>query len=70
MAAAADAAPMAAYRGLSAAADEAEEPRYTACGASAASFRSLAAAADEADEPRWLPIPPPMRANACTINFD
>ena len=36
---------MAAYRSLSAAADEAEEPRYNACGAS--SYRGLAAEAEE-----------------------
>ena len=54
----------AAYRGLSAADDEAEAPRYNSCGASAA-YRS----APPADEDLPLP-PPPMRANACTINFD
>ena len=53
----------AAYRGLSAADDEAEDPRYNSCGASAASFRSLAAEPDEA----YIPIPPLMRANAGTL---
>ena len=53
----------AAYRGLSAADDEAEEPRYNSCGASAASFRSLAAEPDEA----YIQIPPLMRANAGTL---
>ena len=57
----------AAYRGLSAADDEPEEPRYNSCGASAASFRSLAAEADQAEEPRYIQIPPLMRANAGTL---
>ena len=61
------------YRSLSAA-DEPEEPRYNACSASAvgdsapgAAYRGMGAAADDVD---LLPIPPPMRANAGTINLD
>ena len=52
----------AAFRSLSAADDEAEEPRYNACGASAA-YRSA-----PADDEDFLPLPPPpMRANAGTL---
>ena len=49
----------AAYRGLSAADDEAEAPRYNSCGASAASYRGASSHA-----PDVVQFPPLMRANA------
>ena len=48
----------AAYRGLGAADDEAEEPRWNACGASAL---------DDVDD---LAIPPPVQVNAGTLILD
>ena len=66
---------MAAYRGLSAAADEAEEPRYNACGAAASSYCGLAAEAEEEEASSLLSFErdlpgPPLEASGSVIDSD
>ena len=63
------------YTSMSAAPDEAEEPRYNACGAAASSYRGLAAEAEEEEASSLLSFErdlpgPPLEASGSVIDSD